>query len=169
MGPPLVGVALPSPLRIALVVLIALLLPLGGIWLVGERRPAFMDRLLGTNRIAHPGLGTLSACFLLYAVNLAISGCNLDFLARELFGAPAGHSLEAIGIFSMAWVITVLTLVSPGGIGIREAVLLAGLTPVYGAGAALGVAVAYRIVTLLGDGAGFVLGFLAERRLSRRK
>lgn len=168
IAPPMTGIDLPSPLQIALVVLVAVLVPLVGLWLVGERRPAFMDRLLGDNRIAHPGLGTLAACFLIYALNMAISGYNLDFLARALFDAPPGHGLQAIGIFSIAWVMAVLALVAPGGVGVREAVLLAGLTPAYGAGTALGVAVVYRVVTLLGDAAGCVLGFLAEQRLSRR-
>jgi uncharacterized membrane protein YbhN (UPF0104 family) len=127
-----------------------------------------MDRLLGANRIAHPGLGTLAACFLIYALNMVISGYNLDFLARALFDAPAGHGLQAVGIFSIAWVMAVLALVAPGGVGVREAVLLAGLTPAYGAGTALGVAVVYRVVTLLGDAIGCLLGFLAEQRFSQR-
>lgn len=168
LAPPMTGITLPSPLQIALVALVALLIPLAGIWLIGPNRPAFMDRLLGANRIAHPRFGTLAACCLFYALNMAISGYNLDFLARALFDAPAGHGLQAVGIFSIAWVMAVLALVAPGGVGVREAVLLAGLTPAYGAGTALGVAVVYRVVTLLGDATGCLLGFLAEQRLSQR-
>jgi uncharacterized membrane protein YbhN (UPF0104 family) len=73
----------------------------------------------------------------------------------------------APGVFAIAWVIGFVTLVSPGGIGVREAVLLAGLTPAYGAGTALGVAILYRLVTSLGDGLGFLIGFIAEKRLDR--
>jgi uncharacterized membrane protein YbhN (UPF0104 family) len=70
-------------------------------------------------------------------------------------------------VFAVAWVIGFVTLVSPGGLGVREAVLLAGLTPAYGAGTALGIAILYRLVTSLGDGIGFLAGFLVEKRLNR--
>lgn len=167
VGPSLVGIALPSPLRILLIVLTALLLPMLGIWLIGETRPRFMDRWLGPQRISHPEFKTLLACFLLYCGNFVISGWILDLLARHVFGAPEGHPLLSIGVFAVAWVVAFATLVSPGGIGVREAVLLAGLTPTYGAGAALGMAVAYRIVTSIGDGVAFLLGFIAEKRFAR--
>lgn len=169
IGPALVGIELPSPLRIALISIIALLLPMAGVWLVGESRPAIMDRWLGPQRIAHPGLATLASCFLFYCVNLIISGWCVDLLARYLFGISEGHALLAIGVFAAAWLSGVLALVAPGGIGVREAVLLAGLTPVYGPGTALGVAVSYRVVTTVGDGIGFLLGFVAEKRLARQR
>jgi uncharacterized membrane protein YbhN (UPF0104 family) len=168
IGPAMVGVEMPSMLRIVLIFLIALLLPMAGVWLVGERRPAIMDRWLGPQRIAHPDVATLLACFLIYCANLAIAGWCVHLLARHLFGVPEGHAMLAIGVFAAAWVAGVVAMVSPGGIGVREAVMLAGLTPVYGPGAALGVAVTYRIVTSVGDGVGFLLGFFAEKRLARR-
>lgn len=163
------GAAMPSPLRIAIVAVIALLVPSAAIWLMGEKRPAFFDRWFGANRIAHPRLGTLALCFLLYCVNFAICGWILNLLARQVFGAPEDQMLIAIRVFAIAWVIGFVTLVSPGGIGVREAVLLAGLTPAYGAGTALGVAVLYRLVTSLGDGLGFLIGFIAEKRLDRSR
>ena len=161
------GGALPSPLRIAVVTAIALLIPSAAIWLVGARRPAFLDRWLGANRIAHPRLRTLALCFLLYCINFAICGWILNQLARQVFGAPEDQLLISTGMFAVAWVVGFVTLVSPGGIGVREAVLLAGLTPAYGAGTALGVAILYRLVTSVGDGLGFLIGFIAEKRLDR--
>lgn len=165
-GPAAIGVELPSSLAIALIAVIALMLPLTGVWLVGENRPAIMDRWLGPQRIAHPGIATLATCFVLSCANFAVSGLAVDLLARHLFGAE-GHLLTAIGVFAAAWVAGMVAIVSPGGIGVREAVMVAGLTPVYGAGTALGVAVCYRVVTSIGDGVGFLLGFLAEKRLAR--
>lgn len=167
-GPALVaGMALPSLPTILAVTAVALLLPSAGIWLIGERRPAFMNRWLGPAQIAHPGFGTLTVCLLIYSANFFISGWILDLLARQVFGAADDHVLLATGVYAVAWVAGLVTLVAPGGIGVREAILLAGLTPAYGAGTALGVAVAFRAVTLLGDGLGFLAGFLAEKRLAR--
>jgi uncharacterized membrane protein YbhN (UPF0104 family) len=89
-------------------------------------------------------------------------------MARQIFGAPEDQLLISTGVFAVAWVIGFVTLISPGGLGVREAVLLAGLTPAYGAGTALGIAILYRLVTSLGDGIGFIAGFIAEKRLNAR-
>lgn len=157
-----------SPLRIAVVAAIALLVPSAAIWVMGARRPAFLDRWFGPNRIAHPRLRTLALCFLLYCLNFAICGWILNFIGRQIFGAHEDQWMVSTGVFAIAWLVGFVTLVSPGGIGVREAVLLAGLTPSYGAGTALGIAIVYRIVTSLGDAIGFLVGVAAERRLQRR-
>ena len=157
---------MPSPLRIAAVAVIVLLVPSAAIWLMGKHRPAFLDRWFGPNRIAHPRLRTLALCFVLYCTNFLICGWILNLLARQVFGAPEDQLLISTGVFAVAWVIGFVTLISPGGLGVREAVLLAGLTPAYGAGTALGIAILYRLVTSLGDGIGFVAGFIAEKRLA---
>jgi glycosyltransferase 2 family protein len=159
------GITLPSPLTWAPVVVLAMILPPALIWLGGHRRPPFLDRWLGAWRAAHPRARTVAACFLLYAAGIANSGWNVDLIARHVLGAQEGHVLLAISVFAVAWVAGFVTLVSPGGIGVREAVLLAGLTPAYGPGIALAAAMSYRVVTSLGDGLAFLLGLLIERRL----
>lgn len=160
------GVAMPSPLVITIITLLAALTPSAAIWLIGKRRPAFLDRWLGDNQITHPDWRTLATCFLLYCVNLTICGLVIDLFAGNVFGAPSNEIVAATGVFAIAWAMGFIALVSPAGIGVREAILLAGLTPVYGAGTALGVAILFRIVTSVGDGLGSVIGFVAERRLN---
>lgn len=162
------GGALPSPLRIATVAAIALAVPVAAVWFLGARRTALLERWFGPTRLSRPGLRTFGLCFLVYGLNLAICGWILDLLARQVFGAVDDHLLVSIGVYAAAWVAGFVTLVSPGGIGVREAVLLAGLTPAYGAGTALGIAILYRLLTSLGDGVGFVAGLIAERRLARK-
>jgi uncharacterized membrane protein YbhN (UPF0104 family) len=159
------GISLPSPLTVALLVSLALILPLALIWLGGHRRPPFLDRWLGAWRAVHPRGRTVAACFLLYAAGIANSGFTIDLIARHVLEAPEGYALVAISVFAVAWVAGFVTLVSPGGIGVREAILVAGLTPAYGAGVALAAAISYRVITSLGDGLAFLLGFLLERRL----
>ena len=51
---------------------------------------------------------------------------------------------------------------APGGLGVREAVLLAAFGPIYGSGVAVGLTLCLRLVTTLGDAALFV-GGLAMR------
>jgi glycosyltransferase 2 family protein len=167
IGPVVAGLGMTSLLRLMLIGGIALLTLIVGIWLVGANRPGIMDRWLGPQRMARPGSAIMVSCFALYCANFIISGWIIEILARRFFGAEDGHMLVTVGVFVAAWMAGWVAIVSPGGVGVREAVIVAGLTPVYGAGTALGVAVCYRVVTSLGDGIGFFLGFFAEKGLAR--
>lgn len=65
------------------------------------------------------------------------------------------------GWLSLAWIVGYVTPGAPGGLGLREAVLVLGLAPVVGEAEAMAVALAYRLVTIVADallaGGGFVL------------
>jgi len=161
------GISLPSPFRLAVLIALALMLPPAILWLGGRHRPSFLDRWLGAWRATHPNAGTVVVCFLLYAVGFASSGWSIDLIARYMLGANESHAVLSISVFAVAWVAGFVTLVSPAGLGVREAVLLAGLTPAYGPGIALAAAVSHRVVTCLGDGLAFLLGLLMEKRLRR--
>lgn len=157
---------LPSSVRLLPLVSMALIVPLAILWLGGRHRPALLNRWLGAWRFAHPKPGTVSLCLLLYAAGLANAGWSIDLIARYMLNIEESHTVRAIGVFAVAWVAGFVTPVSPGGIGVREAVLLAGLTPVYGSGAALAAAVTHRLLTAVGDGLACLLGLLLERRLA---
>jgi uncharacterized membrane protein YbhN (UPF0104 family) len=72
------------------------------------------------------------------------------FLARA-FGASSADALLTMGFSPLANVLGFVALAAPAGVGVREAVLLAGLSPILGGPAALGAAVLSRIVSLLAD------------------
>lgn len=72
------------------------------------------------------------------------------FLARA-FGAESHDALLTMGFSPLANVLGFAALAAPAGVGVREAVLLAGLSPVLGGPAALGAAILSRIVSLLVD------------------
>jgi hypothetical protein len=65
------------------------------------------------------------------------------------------------GWLALAWVVGYVTPGAPGGLGLREAVLVLGLSPVVGDAEAMAVALAYRLVTIVADallaGGGFLL------------
>ena len=169
LGLPLVqAAALPSPAVMVPALAVMILVPCGGIWLLGPRRPAFVARWLRAGDAAYPRPGTMLACFLLYALNQTVCGIILSVLAVFVFDASAAHLLHAIGVVALAWVAGMLVLVAPAGIGVRESILLVALAPAFGSGAALGIAIAYRVVSSLGDGLGFLAGLIAERRLRSR-
>jgi uncharacterized membrane protein YbhN (UPF0104 family) len=73
-----------------------------------------------------------------------------------LLGVGAGGNLsptltDAIGSFALAMTAGLLAAASPSGLGVREAVLVASLSPFGGVGTALGVALASRLVLTVAD------------------
>ena len=73
-----------------------------------------------------------------------------------LLGVGAGGGLnptltDAIGSFALAMTAGLLAVASPSGLGIREAVLVASLSPFGGVGTALGVALASRLILTVAD------------------
>jgi uncharacterized membrane protein YbhN (UPF0104 family) len=70
------------------------------------------------------------------------------------------HIVAATGVFTVAWTAGFLTPGAPAGLGVREAILVLGFTPLYGEAAAIGMAGALRIVSVIGDGLSFGIGLL---------
>ena len=116
-----------------------------------------------------PGPRTLLICFFLYFVNFLNLGLILELIALRLFDADGHNILALSSIFATAWIAGFVTPGAPGGLGVREAVLLSALIPVYGPAAAVGMAIVLRIVTTLGDGAAFLVGVLLRRYLAHIK
>ena len=90
------------------------------------------------------------APFLLYLLFFLVAGAGLLVIAASEVGRMPDSPIW-IGAFAIAWVAGFLTPGSPSGIGIREAILVLLLAPVAGQESALLLALAYRVVTVLGD------------------
>jgi uncharacterized membrane protein YbhN (UPF0104 family) len=67
------------------------------------------------------------------------------------------------GWLSLAWIVGYVTPGAPAGIGLREAVLVLGLSPALGESEALALALLYRLVTTIADGALAAFGFLDRK------
>jgi glycosyltransferase 2 family protein len=99
-----------------------------------------------------------------------VSGLHLWLLAVAM-GAPPARSLAlCVGGFGLATVVGLLSVVTPDGLGVREAVLLAALAAVLPVPAATVVALASRLVTTVGEvalgGAVLAIAELRQRRKS---
>jgi uncharacterized membrane protein YbhN (UPF0104 family) len=81
----------------------------------------------------------------LYTPLWLLHGASVWLLARGLFGAPAADLWFYTGAFAVSWLAGLAAVFAPGGIGVREAVLAALLTPKIGAANAIVVAVASRM------------------------
>jgi glycosyltransferase 2 family protein len=88
-------------------------------------------------------LGWQLAAWVLLGLHIWALGRGLD---------AEGHLLAvAVGSFALAWVAGFLVVVTPAGAGVREAVLIAALTPVLGAGPAVVVSLVSRGLMTVGD------------------
>jgi hypothetical protein len=106
----------------------------------------------------------LSGALLLYLGIFGIYGASALLLLRTLLGHAADVGLLACaGAFAAGWIGGFFTPGAPAGLGVREAILVTLLAPRLGPEVALGLAVAFRVVTTLGDGVGFVVGMAALR------
>ena len=94
--------------------------------------------------------GASIACGL-YVLFFFANGGLLAGLIAALPGEVSAPPLMLAGVVSLAWFAGFIVPGAPAGIGIRDFVLTVGLEEAGLGSAALSIALAYRIVTLLGD------------------
>jgi glycosyltransferase 2 family protein len=114
-----------------------------------------MGRLLRLAR--QPALGQpLSGQTLAVALGWSFAawvcnGVQIWLLAVRL-GAPVGSSLLlAMGGYAFAWSVGFLVVFAPAGVGVREVLLVAMLSPAVGTGGATAIALVSRVLTTAGD------------------
>ncbi|MDX6556506.1 MAG: glycosyltransferase 2 family protein [Miltoncostaeaceae bacterium] len=124
----------------------------------------------GLARAAGPGAtvrpGEAARAVGLFAGAWLIFGLALWLTARALFAAPAAELLPMAGAFAIAWIAGFVAVIAPGGIGVREAVLVGLLGPRIGAAEAILLAAASRIAFTLVDLGGALAAVVAMRRLA---
>ncbi len=120
---------------------------------------------LKTNEISFSRIYNLLECYLLYMANFLLLGAILYLLTDELFTQVQPGYWLLTGIFSIAWIVGFITPGAPAGLGVREAILIMALDPIYGSAVALSLTVTLRIITTLGDGLGFLIGLSMRKWL----
>ncbi|MDD9922248.1 MAG: lysylphosphatidylglycerol synthase domain-containing protein [Boseongicola sp.] len=97
-----------------------------------------------------------------HAVNFVVLGLSLVFVVDVV--SPA-HSIGlgyATIVFVVAWVAGFIVPGAPGGIGIRDGIIVIGLGLVIGDGAGLTVALLHRAISILGDALTFAFGWMVR-------
>jgi uncharacterized membrane protein YbhN (UPF0104 family) len=152
-----------SPLRLAGAALVALATV--GL-LAWKGALARLGRLVGaTGEWRALPVGAVLAGSGLTLLSWCVYGFAFWALARGLGLPPALPPTDAAGVFALGYILGLLALFAPGGIGVREGVFYVLLTPYLGSGGALALSVASRLeLTVTEAAAG--LGALA---LGRRK
>jgi len=100
---------------------------------------------------------TLIYVSVIYLTFFTTIGLLLWFIAQNITPVINGRVLVFIIAYSFSWAIGFITPGAPGGIGIREALLVALLSPIMGGEAqAIILALIFRIATISGDGVFFI-------------
>jgi uncharacterized membrane protein YbhN (UPF0104 family) len=99
--------------------------------------------------------------FGLYVPFFVIAGTILWFVIQGVADHSRIEWTYVLSISAVAWLLGFVVPGAPGGIGVRDAILIVGLTPAIGGYAASAATVAYRVVTVLGD----ILYFLVSHAL----
>jgi uncharacterized membrane protein YbhN (UPF0104 family) len=107
---------------------------------------------------------TIKATLLFLPVWLLL-GASFWLCARGLLAVPAHDLAFYMGAFAVAWLAGLVAIYAPGGLGVREAVLVALLGGRIGAANALVVAAASRLMLILVDVLLAAVSAAAKRRV----
>ena len=149
--------------KLLAIVAVVVLIPFAGRYAIDFLILRFSDKNDPSDRTRIPSLYTLTVCFLLFTSIFVLLGVITDVAAQQMFGVPSGNFLLFTSCFTIAWVVGLVVPGAPGGVGVREAVLLSLLSPEFGAAISVGIATVLRIITLLGDFLAFVFGYALKR------
>jgi len=133
-----------SPYILAAAMLFALVAVVSLVWqplagtVVRLLRPSVKWRALPPLAAAAAGAVTL--------VSWLAYGVAFWLLAHALFGPTDLTVVKAIGVFAAGYILGLLALFAPGGVGMREVVFIAMLGPVLGGDGALALAIASRLL-----------------------
>lgn len=155
----LVSVGPETAMIIAACLVLAIIALAAVIW--ATRRNSYVAQLTG---LARSELPSILLALLLLVVFFLVTGVILFMLAQFIHrgGNQLGLS-DIIGLNSLSWLAGFLTPGAPGGIGIREVVLVEGASIEDHSSGMVATAAAYRLVSTLGD----VAFFLSAKQMSK--
>lgn len=149
-----------GPLQLGLGVALLFFMPWLGIGFLNKYLPKLAKRLSGGGMIASPKLLTAVIVAVLFLLCFVIMGLILKLQAQWFFGVTKGNVFELTCLFSVAWLAGYLLPGAPAGLGVREAMMVLLLSPVLGAGTAVGLGITLRVTTTVGDAVAFMLGLM---------
>jgi len=91
-------------------------------------------------------------------------GMALWMLGRGIFGGSDLSAFLATGVFAAGYIVGLLALFAPGGVGVRELVFVALLAPVLGSGAALALSIASRLLLTATEALAALGALFVDRR-----
>lgn len=133
--------------------------------------PGIKEKLLRHNLIVN--LETLDLkklsfyiiiCLILLMIFFLSTGTVIWFLNKYLWNETSNSILFFIGAYAIAWVAGFITPGASGGIGVREAILVALLAPYTNQAKALVLVIVFRLVTIIGDLLFFLITYIFKTK-----
>lgn len=149
--------------KLAWILPLALVAPWLGIKVVNTLMPKLSMKIGGGQMLRLPRLRTALFVSLLILVNFMQQGYIVKLQAEYLFASPDIDWFSIALLYSSAWVVGYVVPGSPGGLGVREAMMVLLLAPLTGPAVAAGLAVSMRLTTLLGDALTVLIGVVGRR------
>lgn len=113
--------------------------------------------------VSTPTFGLLVKAWACHCLTFILGVAVLYLLMGAVTETPdalpdASRFPAVLGVYAAAWLLGFLMPGAPAGLGVREVVLLLGLTPLVGGPAGMAMAALLRLVTTAGDGIAFLVG-----------
>jgi glycosyltransferase 2 family protein len=118
--------------------------------------------------VARGNRGRSAMAWFQYVINFALGAAALGCISAAFTSQPLLALPSLIGVYALAWLVGFLVPGAPAGLGVREALLVLGLSPLLGQDAATATTALFRVVTVAGDGMAFVLGWATAQPHIRR-
>src|SRR5436853_485044 len=126
---------------------------------------SWLGRLVNAAPPLEPlALSAVFASTLLTVLSWWTYGAALWMLARGLLPAAPLPLTSAVAAFTLGYVLGLLALFAPGGVGVRELVLIGLLAPALGSGGAVAVSLASRVLLTVLEGAAALVTFPLRHR-----
>lgn len=101
--------------------------------------------------VARPGVLQGAALVSFYLFAHAVAGLGLHFILQVVLADDAPSLAYAIGVLAAANVAGIVAVFAPAGIGVRELVLVLGLSPFISIEEALAMSAVMRLLTVIAD------------------
>lgn len=156
----LVGQLAPAPWLLGVItLLIASGLVVG--WGIIRFKPGPFRRLLSEDEGQFPSFLHLTGALAIHTTAILVISAIIVLLGSGLYGYTAPY-IQVCGVYAIAWVVGFLTPGAPAGLGVREVILVAGLSTFYGPSAAA-IALIHRLVVTGADALMLGTGLLLRR------
>jgi uncharacterized membrane protein YbhN (UPF0104 family) len=93
----------------------------------------------------HPDMKNRTVIFLWYILNWTLFGLSFHFFLKALLAQTNISFIHSAGYYITAYVLGYITILSPGGLGVREGVMSALLAPQFGVPVAASISIINRV------------------------
>ena len=97
--------------------------------------------------------------------SFALGAAALGAIANTMAVVSPSAWCALIGTYAVAWLVGFLVPGAPAGLGVREVLLILGMTPLFGQEAAATSTALFRLVTVASDGLALLLGLALARNV----